>query len=220
VSSYVFMKALESTARRYDRGMRLLSRGRIATVYTALAELAATSTRRVLDLGCGTGGVALACAARGAAVVGIDINADMLEVARSKPLPFGGGTVEWAQLGIAEIEDQFSPASFDAVTACLVFSELSKDEREYALCQILTFLAPGGVLVIADEVPPRGALGRFLHGATRLPFVVVTWLLTQTTTRPVTGLVDLARGVGFVEVEEKRLLGLTIVTGRRPLEAA
>jgi len=214
------MKALESQARRYDRGMRLLSRGRITTAYTALAELVATRTRTVLDVGCGTGGVALACVARGASVVGIDINADMLEVAGSKPLPFGGGTVEWAMLGIAEIEDRFPAESFDAVIACLVFSELSEDEREYALHRIKNVLAPGGDLVIADEVPPDGAVGRFLHSATRLPLVVVTWLLTQTTTRPVAGLVGLVRGAGFVDVEEERRLGLTIVTGRRPLEAA
>ena len=32
MSSYVFMKVLESTPQRYDRGLRILSRGRIGAI--------------------------------------------------------------------------------------------------------------------------------------------------------------------------------------------
>jgi 2-polyprenyl-3-methyl-5-hydroxy-6-metoxy-1,4-benzoquinol methylase len=66
---------------RYDRGVELLSRGRIGDVYSRMAVLAASPGKHVLDLGCGTGGVALPCAARGAHVVAIDSNAGMLEIA-------------------------------------------------------------------------------------------------------------------------------------------
>ncbi|MGD8605677.1 MAG: methyltransferase domain-containing protein, partial [Myxococcales bacterium] len=85
MSSFVWMKLLESAPERYDRGLRLLSAGRIQEVYEAIADRVAAPGRRILDMGTGTGSVALACAARGAKVVAIDINAQMLEIARAKP---------------------------------------------------------------------------------------------------------------------------------------
>jgi demethylmenaquinone methyltransferase/2-methoxy-6-polyprenyl-1,4-benzoquinol methylase len=222
MSSYVFMKVLESTAHRYDRGMRLLSRGRIGGVYARVADLVAAPGGRVLDIGCGTGAVALACAARGADVTGIDVNAEMLEVARSKTLPIEtSGSVEWLQLSAAEIEDRFAPESFDAVTACLVLSELSPDERAYTLAIALSRLRPGGRAVLADEVEPDSAARRVLHRVGRLPLEVLTYLLTQTTTHAVSGLADQVRAAGFVEVDEERPWpAFAIVGGSRPLEAA
>ena len=222
MSTYVLMKVLESAAHRYDRGVRLLSRGRIDQVYARVADLVAAPGRRILDVGCGTGAVALACAARGADVTGIDVNADMLEVARSKALPYeSAGSVEWHQLSAAEIEDRFEPESFDGVTACLVFSELSPSERAYALAVVLSRLRPGGWLVVADEVTPGSAVRRVVHRAARLPLEMITYLLTQTTTRAVAGLADEIRAAGFVDVVEKRPWpAFAIVSGRRSLEAA
>ncbi len=222
MSSYVFMRLLESSAWRYDRGMRLLSRGRIGKVYESMAAMVARPGIRILDVGCGTGGVAVACAARGAEVVGIDRNADMLDVARSKTLPFGArGTVEWLQLGAAEIEDRFGPSSLDAITACLLFSELSPDEQSYTLETVLTRLRPGGDLVLADEIVPASVARRFLFRMARAPVAVLTYLLTQTTTRSVEGLAESMRAAGYVNVDEQRpWADFLIVSGRRPLEAA
>ena len=101
MSSYVLMKILESTPTRYDRGIRLISRGTIGRVYERMAEIAAMPGARVLDLGCGTGGLSLACAALGASVVAIDKDPGMLEVAKGKT---GSGDVEWIELGAMEIE--------------------------------------------------------------------------------------------------------------------
>lgn len=222
MSTYAFMRVLESVARRYDRGMMLLSRGRIGKVYAQVADLIAAPGLRILDIGCGTGAVALACAARGAEVTGIDLNAEMLEVARSKPLPFGtSGSVEWLEMSAAEIEDRFEPASFDGVTACLVMSELSPGERSHTLAIALTRLRPGGRVVLADEVMPASAIRRFMHRVGRMPLAILTYLLTQTSTRAVSGLADHARAVGFVEVDEQRpWADFAIVHGRRPLDAA
>jgi ubiquinone/menaquinone biosynthesis C-methylase UbiE len=222
MASYIFMRLLESSAHRYDRGMWLLSRGRIDRVYEAVAERAASPGRRVLDIGCGTGAVALACAARGADVTAIDINAEMLEVARAKDVAtLRGGRVEWLELGMAEIEDRFGPDSFDGITACLLLSELSADEQSYLLSVANSRLAPGGDLVLADEVVPASWHARLLYRLLRLPQAIAASLVARTTTRPVSDLVGQVVDAGFVDVTEERVLAdLTVVHGRRPLEAA
>lgn len=218
MSSYVFMKVLESTAGRYDLGMRLLSGGRIAGVYRRVAELAgAAPGRRVLDLGSGTGGVALACAARGAEVFGIDPNAEMLEVARAKAAAAElAGSATFVELGVAEIEDRWPEESFDAVVSSLCFSELSPDERRYALRTARSRLRVGGVLVVADEVPPASLAGRVAARLARLPLVVVTYVLTQTTTHAVADLPERVAEAGFEQVEVERPgAGLAIVSARK-----
>jgi demethylmenaquinone methyltransferase/2-methoxy-6-polyprenyl-1,4-benzoquinol methylase len=215
MSSFVWMKFLESAPERYDRGVELLSGGRIADVYERIAEYAASPGKRVLDVGCGTGGVSLACAARGAHVVAIDSNAGMLEIARAKPVPRSrGGDIEWIELGLAEIEDRFGEAHFDAIVSCLVFSELSPDEQRYALDIARSRLVPGGCLVIADEALPSSRLARLWYRVRRLPLVMVTYVLTQTSTRPVEHLADRIRRAGFGRVEEARLWGDTFVVVR------
>ncbi|MCG6922015.1 MAG: class I SAM-dependent methyltransferase [Acidobacteria bacterium] len=223
MSTYVYMKVLESAPERYDRGIHRLSGGTIASIYERVAERVAAPGRRVLDVGCGTGGVALACAARGARVVGIDVNPGMLSVARDKaarrlPAP----DVDWIELGAMELEDRFAPGSFDAVTSCLAFSELSPDERRYVLRVALRLLHPGGSLVIADEVPPRRRAARVWRRVRRLPVVFMTWALTQTSTHPVGGLADAVRAAGFADVVEERLGrdDFAIVSGRRAAGAS
>jgi demethylmenaquinone methyltransferase/2-methoxy-6-polyprenyl-1,4-benzoquinol methylase len=220
MSSYVFMKVLESTAHRYDRGMQLLSRGRIEEVYSRVADLASSPKGRILDIGCGTGGVSLACAARGCTVTGIDVDAEMLEVARAKAARAPTtGSVEWLQLAAAEIEDRFQPSSFDAVTACLVFSELSPDQQAYALRIARSRLRPGGKVVLADEVAPLTLVGRMLYRLGRLPMELVTYLLTQTTTHAVSGLGDQLRVADFVEAREERpWASFAIIAAQRPLD--
>ena len=210
MSSFVWMKFLESAPERYDRGVELLSGGRITDVYEQIADYVASPGRRVLDVGCGTGGVSLACAARGAHVVAIDSNAGMLDIARAKPVPTGrGGDIEWVELGLAEIEDRFGEASFDAIVFCLVFSELSPDEQAYALDIARSRLVPRGYLVIADETLPSSKPQRLWYRMRRLPLSLVTYVLTQASTQPVEHLTERIRHAGFGRVEEARLWGDT-----------
>jgi len=212
VSSFVWMKFLESAPERYDRGIQLLSRGRIGAAYEQIAALAAFPGKRVLDLGCGTGGVALACAAKGAHVVAIDSNAEMLEIARGKPVSTDrGGDVEWMELGIAEVQDRFGEAAFDSIVSCLVFSELSADEQSYALDIARSRLVPAGHLVIADETLPSSKARRAWYRLRRLPLSIATYVLTQTSTQPVERLARKIRDAGFEQIEETRLWEDTFV---------
>jgi demethylmenaquinone methyltransferase/2-methoxy-6-polyprenyl-1,4-benzoquinol methylase len=197
------MRLLESAPERYDRGIRLLSRGRIDRVWRRVAELATAAGPRVLDLGCGTGAVALSCAARGADVLAFDRDAGMLDVARAKPTP-QPGSVRWRQLAVGELEGVVAPGSLDAFVSCLTFSELSVDERRYALRVARRGLRSGGVVVLADEVAPPGMLGRALHAVTRAPWAGLAYVLTQTTTHPVDDLSGALREAGFRSVTEER----------------
>ena len=205
MSTFAYMKVLESTPDRYDRGIRLLSRGRIEHVYATIADMVAAPGHRVLDLGCGTGGVALACAARGADVIGIDRNPGMLEVARSKPTARLPGKVEWLELAAAEVGDRVAERTLDAAVACLSFSELSRDEQAYVLEVLRTRLRPGGALVIADEVVPQGRLRSIAYRLRRLPVAAVTYILTQARTHPLDDPTSLVAREGFVDIESVRL---------------
>jgi ubiquinone/menaquinone biosynthesis C-methylase UbiE len=208
MSTYVYMKVLEAAPERYDAGIRRLSGGRIDALYDAIARRVCAPGRRVLDLGCGTGGLTIACAACGAEVMGLDIDAGMLEVAARKSAGSAREErIEWVALGAMEIEDRFPEASFDAIVSCLMFSELLPEEQDYVLATARTRLRPGGTIVVGDEAAPTTRAARLWRSLRRLPAVVATYLLTQTTTRPVVDLGAKLRAAGFEGVTEERLDG-------------
>jgi demethylmenaquinone methyltransferase/2-methoxy-6-polyprenyl-1,4-benzoquinol methylase len=194
--SIVLMRVLESAPSRYDRGIALLTLGHQTQAYARLAARIQPGWR-VLDLGTGTGALALRAAARGAKVVAIDINPAMLTIARHKAQAAGlADQLTWREMGVAEL-DTLPDRAFDALCAGMCFSELTPQERRYTLLQAQRLLRPGGLLLLADEVRPRGLGQRLLHSALRAPLVVITWLLTQATTHAVPDLHNLVESAGF-----------------------
>lgn len=216
--SFLYMKILESTPERYDRGIRILSRGRIDEIYGMIAETVAGRGKAVLDIGCGTGNVSLACAARGSPVTGIDINSGMLEIARKKAEKAGlDKKIDFLEIGVAEMKDRFEEKSMDACVSCLAFSELSNDEQSYAISSAYSILKDDGIMIIADETVPGNAGRRVLHALTQAPVRLLAYVLTQSTTRPVDGLASKLRNAGFVGIEIKRKWGdsFIIIKARR-----
>ena len=99
-------------AGRYDFITRLLSYGRDqAAERDLLARAAIAPGLRVLDLATGTGDLALAAAAQGAAVVGLDLAPRMLRLARAKP---SAGAVRFLVGDMTSLP--LPPASVDVVT--------------------------------------------------------------------------------------------------------
>ncbi len=207
MSSYVYMKILESQPRRYDRGLAMLSLGHADRVKERLVAENVRLRDRVLEVGCGTGTVAVLAARAGAAVTAFDVSAAMLEVAREKVAVEGlGDRVELEETSISGM-DHYPDESFDVVISTLVFSELSPDEQGYVLDHAYRILGSGGRLALADEARPRTVWMRLLHGLLRVPLLVLTFALTQTSTRAVRGLAARVRRAGFiVETEERTAL--------------
>ena len=207
--AYVYMKVLESSPERYERGMRLLTLGRWARVLDEVAGRV-DAGERVLDVGCGTGALAACMARRGALVTAVDVSAAMLARAAERLARDGlAEQVRLREMGVAEL-DTLPAGAFDAVTSTLVLSELSNDEVVYTLGECRRLLRPGGRLLIVDEVVPASAAGRIVTWLARLPFAIATFLLTQTTTRRVAGLRGKMAAAGFDVVEEKAYLAGTL----------
>lgn len=198
------MRLLESAPERYDFGIRLLSLGYIDRVYRRAAELVRGPS--VLDLGCGTGNLTLRLAQLGLCVTAVDLSPEMLAVARRK-VP-SGAAVRWVETGAAELADHFPAGSFDTIVSILVFSELSDPEQRLVLRQCHGLLRRGGRLILADEVRAPSLLRRTIHSLARAPLAVITYLLTQANTSPVSGLKPKLSEAGFrIIMEESNRLG-------------
>jgi ubiquinone/menaquinone biosynthesis C-methylase UbiE len=126
----------------------------------------------------------------------------MLEVAKLKAKKAGlDDKVEWLELGVAEIAGKINERSLDAAVSCLTFSELTHDEQIYTLSTVYSCLKPGGSIVIADEVVPENVFHRFQRRLVSLPFIFVTYVLTQTTTHPLRDLTPLLQKAGFTNIK-------------------
>ena len=108
---------------------------------------------RVLDACCGTGDLALAARAAGAAaVVGVDFSEQMLERARRK-----APELEWIRADVLSLPSD--AAAFDAVV--VGFGVRNVEDLEACLRELRRVLRPGGRLGILEITTPRGLLAPF-----------------------------------------------------------
>lgn len=140
---------------RYDAEVWLLDtlamRGQIQQLRRKVVDLAGISAGlRLLDVGCGTGTLAILAARVGgsdAQVSGIDPAPRQIARARAKARR-AGLDIDFRQ---AVIEDlPFAQASIDAVTSTLMMHHLPDDLKAKGLAEIGRVLTPGGRVVIAD----------------------------------------------------------------------
>jgi ubiquinone/menaquinone biosynthesis C-methylase UbiE len=104
-----------------------------------------------LDVCTGTGGVALALAARGAQVVGLDLAPGMLVRAERKARARGlGDRTRFVRMDARQIA--FPDRSFDLVTCCMALHEMAEPERDAVLGEIER-VARSRVLVAEYRVP-------------------------------------------------------------------
>lgn len=204
--SYVFMKILEGMPRSYDRLMNRVSRGRIREVKESVAAEVPPGSR-ILEIGCGTGELAALLIARGTVVDGFDSNPAMVRVAEERiDREELSGRFTVREMGVSEM-DSLPESTYDVVVSTLVLSELSDDERRYALRQSNRVLEPQGTLVIADEVVPRTAGRKLVHILAWIPLLAVTYLVSRTYTRPLVDINGDLSASGFIPEKELRSHG-------------
>lgn len=127
-----------------DRWTELASQG--VNVHGEADFVASLGGRSVLDAGCGTGRVALELARRGFEVVGVDVDATMLERARAKDT-IGVSWVE-ADLSTLALGRQFDVV----VMAGNVMIYVAPGSEADVVAAMARHLTPGGALVVGFQL--------------------------------------------------------------------
>lgn len=159
--TYVPALAFDRLTPLFDPVVRLTTRERTFK-RRLLDEAAIAPGERVLDLGCGTGTLALMAKRRepDAELVGLDGDPTILARARAK--------AEAAALEVDFDESladdlPYPDASFDKVLSTLLFHHLRRPVKEAAAREVARILRPGGELQVVDwgAAPDRIARAQF-----------------------------------------------------------
>jgi SAM-dependent methyltransferase len=108
----------------------------------------------VLDVGCGTGVVAVTAARLGAQVTGLDLTPALLERARENS-HIAGVKIDWREGDIESLP--FDDGAFDVVLS--QFGHIFAPRPEVATAQMLRVLKPGGTIAFSTW-PPELFTGR------------------------------------------------------------
>ena len=103
---------------------------------------------KVLDVGCGTGGLSLALAGLGMDVIGIDYDSEMIEIARHKADP--AHPIKFERMDMREISGNFLPHAFDRVI-CFGNTLVHLDNSEeigHFFRQVRSVLKSGGKFLL------------------------------------------------------------------------
>jgi SAM-dependent methyltransferase len=196
----------------YDPFTRLIG---IESAHRKLADQAALeSAERVLEIGCGTGNLALLVKRIRPQLEVVGLDPDPKALARAARKARRAGLPLELDRGFAD-ELPYADGSFDRVLSSLMFHHLEADLRGPSLRQALRVLRPGGSLHLMDF----GGDSHHLHGVARLarrsPALKDNWDDRIPT---------LLRGAGFVDAAEtghldKPLGRLTHYRATRPQSA-
>jgi tRNA (cmo5U34)-methyltransferase len=117
-----------------------------ARLQDAAAAATGSHTKRLLELGTGTGETARRVLARhpGASLVGIDASADMLAAA----------ALPGADLRQQRLQDPLPPGPFDLAFSALAVHHLDGPAKADLFARVAAVLEPGGRFVLADVVVP------------------------------------------------------------------
>jgi SAM-dependent methyltransferase len=110
--------------------------------------------QRALDIGCGTGVVAVTAARRGAHATGIDLTPALLERARENSR-IAGVAVDWREGDVEHLP--YGEGEFDMVLS--QFGHMFAPRPELATAEMLRVLKPGGTIAFATW-PPELFTGR------------------------------------------------------------
>jgi ubiquinone/menaquinone biosynthesis C-methylase UbiE len=172
--SMIIADRMESLTKYYDRWMNLITGGQDKPVRDAVLSYVEPGDV-MLDVGCGTGTLAIKAVQKGAQVIGIDQSPAMLKLAREKAQANG---VE-VDFRLAQAQSLDLDEEFDVVTATFTFSEISPDGAEMVVADLAEHLKPGGKMIVADEARPTKAFQRIVSGLQRALVALLTFLIIE-----------------------------------------
>src|SRR5262245_36510461 len=175
---------LHSAAKHYDLLASALTLGRERALRERLVDLARLAPGEVvLDVGCGTGSLALVAKRRvgdTGEVHGIDAAPEMIAQATRKAAKAGLRVA--FQAGRAEALP-FPNAHFDVVFSTLMLHHLPAPVRQSLGEEIQRVLKPGGRVIAVDFEPPKGKRGGLIsrfHRHGHVPLAAIIALLERT----------------------------------------
>jgi demethylmenaquinone methyltransferase/2-methoxy-6-polyprenyl-1,4-benzoquinol methylase len=136
----------------YDAMNRLMTAGLDQRWRRAAVNAVVRPGDRVLDACCGTGDLAVAAAAAGGRVTGVDFSRPMLDRARRK-----APELDWVEGDALALP--FADSTFDAATVGFGVRNLA--DLEGGLRELRRVLHPGGRLAILEITRPQGILAPF-----------------------------------------------------------
>ena len=149
----------------YDLAIALLTREGVWR-RRLVTQIAPTSSDRILDVGCGTGSLAILLKQRAPDIDIIGLDPDPVVLARARRKAYKRGfTIDWRNGFLSDdIVEQSRPIS--KVVSSLVFHQTPLEEKQQMLAKMHALLEPGGSLHIADYGLQRSKLMRILFRRT------------------------------------------------------
>jgi ubiquinone/menaquinone biosynthesis C-methylase UbiE len=201
--SMLIADRIESATRYYDRWMNLITWGHDKRVREAVLGYIDTGDQ-VLDVGCGTGTLAVKAAQKGAQVTGLDLSPAMLRLAEEKAR--AAGVEVHFRRGYAQ-SPPLDDEPFDAITATFALSEMSPDEAEMVVADMAVRLKAGGRMIVADEAGPTNFLLRLSSGLQRAVVALLTFIAIEERPTRLHDLRGMLEAVGMTVTEEQRFQG-------------
>lgn len=150
----------------YDRTIRMWTRE--ARWRSALVDLIALQpNERLLDVGCGTGTLAIMLKQRtpNATITGLDPDPAILKIALDKAAA-ANAEIKWVEGFSRDAAQAAGSTRFDVVSSSLMFHQVPMTEKKAALEAMRLVLKSGGRLCIADYSKQRSWLMRRLFRLT------------------------------------------------------
>jgi ubiquinone/menaquinone biosynthesis C-methylase UbiE len=148
----------------YDPITRLLGLDRLRRALLDQAGL--EPQHRVLDVGCGTGSLAVTIKKLHPTVTVVGVDPDRKALARAERKARRTAALVRFDLGFADAL-AYPDASFDRVFSSMMFHHLESGVKEQSLREIRRVLRPGGRLELVDfwsgRSHPHGPLSRIVH---------------------------------------------------------
>ncbi len=150
----------------------------------------------VLDIGCGTGSLALRLAPSGAHVHGLDFSSEMIRIANDKAR---AQEVDNVTFHVGPFDDSFTAFDAESLDGVCAYSILHLvPDREAALRQIYRLLKPGGFFISSTVC----------LGESWIPYGLILWVMRTLGKAPMVSilskrtLTEEIQRAGFIELTE------------------